>query len=68
MFIRSHRGNRRPVAAPTPVQVEAPIEEKVSEPIEASEVKVAEEAKESEFEENNSKTVERRTRRKREGK
>ena len=68
MFIHSHRGNRRPVVAPTPVQVEVPTKEKVSEPIEASEVKVAEEAKESELEENNSKTVERRTRRKREGK
>ena len=68
MFIRSHRGNRRPVAAPAPVQVEVPTKEKVSEPIKASEVKVAEEAKEPELEENNSKTVERRTRRKREGK
>ena len=68
MFIRSHRGNRRPIVAPAPVQVEAPVEEKISEPIKASEVKVAEEAKEPELEENNSKTVERRTRRKREGK
>ena len=68
MFIHSHRGNKRPVAVPAPVQVEAPTEEKVSESVEISENTVAEEAKESELEENNSKTVERRTRRKREGK
>ena len=68
MFIRSHRGNRHPIVAPAPVQVEAPTEEKVSESVEISENTVAEEAKESELEENNSKTVERRTRRKREGK
>lgn len=68
MFIHSHRGNKRPVAVPAPVQVEAPTEEKVSESVEISENTVAEEAKELELEENNSKTVERRTRRKREGK
>lgn len=67
MFIRSHRGNRHPIVAPASVQVEAPTEEKVSEPIEASEVKVAEEAKELVLEEE-PKAVERRTRRKREGK
>lgn len=67
MFIRSHRGNRRPVVAPAPVQVEAPTEEKVSESVEVSEITVAEEAKEPVLEEE-PKAVERRTRRKREGK
>ena len=41
MFIRSHRSNRRPTVAPASVQVEAPVEEKIS----VQEIEVAEEAK-----------------------